>query len=129
MEKLIGRYLEPHEVVDHRNGDKGDNRPQNLRLFSSNAEHLAATLKGRVPKWSEEGRVRLAAANRVLRLRRRMIRSIRDGGLLPQRSSHRCLADTCPLFETGQAARRARQRAVARAWRKRRKEQRLQTAA
>lgn len=59
MERMLGRYLEPSEVVDHRNGDTSDNDPSNLRLFASNAEHLRVTLKGRVPNWTEDGRRRI----------------------------------------------------------------------
>lgn len=47
MEQELGRHLRPEEVVDHHNGDTSDNRPANLRLFGSNAEHLRATLTGR----------------------------------------------------------------------------------
>lgn len=41
MEQMIGRYLEPDEVVHHCNGDKTDNGPFNLMLFANNQEHLA----------------------------------------------------------------------------------------
>lgn len=39
MEKFIGRYLKPEEIVHHINGDTLDNRWINLQLFSNNAEH------------------------------------------------------------------------------------------
>lgn len=59
MEEKLGRYLLRTEVVDHIDGDILNNSPDNLRVFASNAEHLAATLKGRCPNWSVEGRKRL----------------------------------------------------------------------
>lgn len=64
MERVLGRFLGRGEVVHHKNGVKTDNRPENLEVFESNKEHLAATLKGNCPKWSEEGKERIRAALR-----------------------------------------------------------------
>lgn len=62
MEQHLGRYLQPQEVVHHGPGGTLDNRIENLTLYASNAEHLAETLKGQVPNWTEQGRASLAAS-------------------------------------------------------------------
>jgi hypothetical protein len=48
MEQKLGRRLKLREVVHHIDGDKTNNRPENLAVFSNHGEHL----KGH---WAEGG--------------------------------------------------------------------------
>lgn len=55
MEQHIGRYLSSDEVVHHIDDDSQNNVLDNLKLYPSNAAHLAETLEGKVPNWTDEG--------------------------------------------------------------------------
>lgn len=57
-EEKLGRRLTSEEVVHHKNDVKSDNSPGNLKVYATNAEHLADTLKGKCPNWTVEGRAR-----------------------------------------------------------------------
>lgn len=74
MERVLGRYLRPEEVVHHIDDDRLNNAPENLQVFENNSKHIAETLKGKAPLRTEDGRMRwlqgcrvgatIAAANR-----------------------------------------------------------------
>lgn len=61
MERKLGRSLLPGEVVDHIDGITIHNDPSNLRLFSSNGDHLAATIVGKKKQISRSGRRNISA--------------------------------------------------------------------
>jgi HNH endonuclease len=77
-EQMLGRRLLPTEVVHHKNDVPDDNRPENLQVFDTNADHLRVTLAGKCPQWSPEGR-------------QRILESVRRGG----RSTRRRRQEQC----------------------------------
>ena len=64
MHQKLRRKLRPGEVVHHIDEDNTNNAPDNLQLFPKNADHLAETLKGKVPNWTPEGKARMTGRPR-----------------------------------------------------------------
>ena len=60
MEKHLGRYLLPTEVVDHIDGLTLHNDPENMRIFPVNGLHLQQTISGRPKEISASGRKNIA---------------------------------------------------------------------
>lgn len=54
MESILGRTLERGEVVHHKNGNRKDNRPENLEVMTL-ADHARLHLKGKPGvRWGEQ---------------------------------------------------------------------------
>lgn len=70
MERELGRYLLPAEVV-HHSGERDENDPRNLKLYATNSAHLAETRKGRAPNISAAGWERIRESTRQVNTRRR----------------------------------------------------------
>lgn len=79
VEKSLGRYLTDTEVVHHIDEDPSNNNLDNLVVYETNGMHLAETLKGKIPEWTEDGKRRIAEGVRKACAKRRLRKARGDG--------------------------------------------------
>ena len=75
MERSLGRFLDRTEIVHHRNGDKVDNRLENLELHDSVSTHMRGHgwPKGRPRPWQRKATARCPVCDTEFTPRRRTL--------------------------------------------------------
>lgn len=100
MERWLGRYLHPNEVIYHVNGIRNDNRIENLLLFESPSALASHSLIGNTRSSGDFGnpkrrirvkRNRAQMLKEVRKLADSLGREIRRSDLKPPYPSHRTL--------------------------------------
>ena len=66
-EEILGRPLNPGEVVHHKDGKHSNNSPENIEVFENNGQHLSFHAQEAGPSWGQPLRCDYVEAEKVYR--------------------------------------------------------------